>query len=1133
MQNPLDREPNRRRPNISSQLRLIGLSAVAMLVALAIFFGLNLQDVDESIAGNITGVEDSAETYQIKGDYVPGRLILRIRNAYRSQCTANAINVPGLDTQLAQLGVSKTRKNFPQAEVVPPHTFNALGQQMADLSLVYELELDLNSSLSEAIVALRDHPAVEYVEPRYIYEVFYTPDDPFTQYQWYLDTIHAYDAWNQTQGDTNVVIGIIDTGTSFAHEELGGNRVYYNYNDPIDGTDNDNDGFIDNFKGWDFGGASFFGGPDNDPTFVGTGPGMDHGVLVTGPASAEFNNGKGIAGIGLNTRYLPLKASIDQSTGISYGMDAIVYAADRGTNIINLSWGSTAASSYGQDIMTYAAVNKGCLLVAAAGNQHVEQFIYPASYQHVISVAGTEANDLAWDYGNGTGTSFNFLVDISAPARNIMTTAGATGYWSGSTGTSMASPIVCAAAAIVKAKYPTLNNIQAGEVVRVTGSDINGPNPTLADKMGLGRVNLENAVTQASLKSVRIDSIAISDGIDDLANPLDTVDIMGNFINYLDPLQALNITVSSANPDLVEVVQGNANIGGVATLSNFANPSPFRIYVKEDVHTPTTVYLRFGFVDGNYVDYEYKALTIYPTAIQLDANEMVTSINGTGNYGFSDFPSNLTGLGVKYLNKSNIITDGGFLVGISGSKLVDGIRNETGFHNYDFAPTQRPIRTVPGPQANLEASTRFDDRNAGTYKIGLEVDHHAWQYTSAGDDEFIIMEYVIRNENNYPINDAYAGMYAHWNQWGWTISEGNYYSASNAVAAHFNSMEGQFYAGISLLTDQSVNAMTTTDASFDFRKQSKFDALRATATAQSNQSGSVLEFISAGPFNIAAGDSVVVAFALVAASSKTILTDRYNAARSKYHCAIKQRYPTASLGADLSVCDLAGPAQLTGPTGSGYSYLWSTGETTADIFAPATGDYSLTVTNAYGCSAADTVHVNVVSMSNHNISIANQTILTNTPVVFEVTDPQMDLISWQWDFGDGATSNQSAPTHMYTTAGFYDVKVIISNGQCTDTLRQRISVETATSLNTGFASGLQLYPNPVENQLNVRLENDFNGALSLRIYDAGGRLVRQRDMEKLAFSHKEQVATGDLAAGTYVVHLINGRETHTQKIIKR
>src|SRR5690606_30335277 len=124
-----------------------------------------------------------------------------------------------------------------------------------DLSLLYELTHDPSHSLEAVQQVLLATGLVEYVEPLYQRVPLYQPNDPSSDStkttQAYLKVIKAYDAWAVQKGDTNIVIGILDTGFRLTHDEIK-NKIKYNYDDPIDGIDNDGDGLIDNFVGWDF-----------------------------------------------------------------------------------------------------------------------------------------------------------------------------------------------------------------------------------------------------------------------------------------------------------------------------------------------------------------------------------------------------------------------------------------------------------------------------------------------------------------------------------------------------------------------------------------------------------------------------------------------------------------------------------------------------------------------------------------------------------------------------------------------------------------------------------------------------------------------------------------------------------------
>ena len=147
----------------------------------------------------------------------------------------------------------------------------------------------------------------------------YQPNDPSADSvtQYHLKNIQAYLGWAISKGDTNTVIGIVDTGTDWDHPDLQDN-IKHNYADTIDGVDNDNDGYIDNYRGWDL------GENDNDPSSSVSSFGVHHGTGVSGIAAATTDNSKGVAGVGFKCKFLPVKIFNDnnQLTLITYLYEA-------------------------------------------------------------------------------------------------------------------------------------------------------------------------------------------------------------------------------------------------------------------------------------------------------------------------------------------------------------------------------------------------------------------------------------------------------------------------------------------------------------------------------------------------------------------------------------------------------------------------------------------------------------------------------------------------------------------------------------------------------------------------------------------------------------------------------------------
>jgi len=231
--------------------------------------------------------------------------------------------------------------------------------------------------------------------------------------------------------------------------------VAYNHRDTVDGIDNDNDGFIDNYYGWDFGEM------DNDPTYSSNA----HGVHISGIAGATTDNNFGMSGIGFKCKVLPIKV-INDNDQMIYTYEGIIYAVEHDCRVINCSWGSTTfPGQFPLEVIKYATLVKKAIIVAAAGNQNDEIRYYPASFPNVMSVAATNQYDIKWPY-----SSYYYDVDISAPGYSIFSTWPNAGFIY-SNGTSMAAPMVSAAAALVLSHFPQINNLDAIELLR-TSADV-------------------------------------------------------------------------------------------------------------------------------------------------------------------------------------------------------------------------------------------------------------------------------------------------------------------------------------------------------------------------------------------------------------------------------------------------------------------------------------------------------------------------------------------------------------------------------------------------------------------------------------------------------------------------------------
>lgn len=429
--------------------------------------------------------------------YLAGIVNLKIDGNYRTACSENAIAIPELLKVLEELGFESLQKKFPQ--VAPPATeFNAQGLKMADISLIYELRVPESVDVILASKLIAELESVVYAEPKFVSFDQYVPNDSQLNsiMPYHYDNINAYEAWDITLGDTNVVIGITETAINVNHPEFVGN-IKYNYDDPIGNGDEDNDTYEDNFAGWDM--------VDNDNNlFINN---EIHGDAVSAIASASADNNLGYAGIGFKCKFLPVKVGNNSQT-ITHGYEGIQYCVANGCSVVNCSWGNTTYSQVAQDIVTWAAVNNDVVLVASAGNATSTNMYYPASYNYVLSVTGVDQNDL---FNNGVNAPFTYndSVDVSAPGINIYTTATFNGQYLYSPpqgGTSMAAPIVSGIAGLVRSVFPCLTALEVIERIKSTADNIDGltQNVPYAGLIGDGRVNAEMAVSGNPCDPLRV-----------------------------------------------------------------------------------------------------------------------------------------------------------------------------------------------------------------------------------------------------------------------------------------------------------------------------------------------------------------------------------------------------------------------------------------------------------------------------------------------------------------------------------------------------------------------------------------------------------------------------------------------------
>lgn len=826
-----------------------------------------------------------------ESDYIAKTIVIKVNEQYRNACFEDKITNPEILTQLNLLGVVQLKKLFPHASV-PDKKINAQGQAFADLTLIYQLVYANNINIEEAINKLLLSGKLDYAEPKFINKLHLAVNDPFTNQQAYLTKINAYNGWNTSIGDTNVVIGIVDSGTDIDHPDLIGN-LKRNYADPVNGIDDDGDGYTDNYQGWDM------SENDNNPNVDNS----THGSHVSGCAAATTDNAVGVAASGFKCKFLPVKCAAQASTTtIDNGYEGITYAADHGCQIINCSWGGGFFSQMGQDVINYATINKNALVLASAGNDNIDAPGYPAAFQYVTSVAATLNNDSKASFSN-----YNFTVDVSAPGNNIYSTVSNNTYTTMS-GTSMSSPIAAGAAGVIKSHFPSYNALQVGEQLRVTCDDIYtiAANNNYKGRLGKGRINMGNSLTQ-SLPSVRMEPINFTDANDDAFVAGDTVRISGDFLNYLAPTNNCTVVLTAqTNPTYVNIINANFTIGALNTLASTNNNStPFKVIVNPAAPPNAKVLFRLTYTDGStYSDFQTFELIINVDYINVTINDVYTTITSKGRSCYNG-DGQTQGLGFVFRD-SSLAYECGLMIGTSTTKVVNTVRNTTATPDNDFASMNRVSIDNPTVISDFDLSGKFNDNNAvATAKLNIEVKHRSFTWNAPGDMNYVMVQYNIKNTSTTTLNNLYAGIFTDWDIQNYNENRSDQ-NASLKLGYSFATTSTQLYAGVKVLSNTPFNMYAADNitggggglnVADGFDTSEKYQSM-STSRTQAGTTGAgndVINVVSTGPFNVAVGDSVIVAFALIGGEDLTELETGATNAQIRYDAA----FPTITANSEI------------------------------------------------------------------------------------------------------------------------------------------------------------------------------------------------------------------------------------------
>lgn len=977
-------------------------------------------------------------------------------------------------------------QQFPKAED-PEGRVDVYGRPLVDLRPIYRLEFNGDTPVKQVLNLFSGHPAVVYAEPLYDHEMLYTPTDPLAGNQQapYLSQISAYQAWDIQKGNPNLVIAIVDAGLSGTHVEFA-NRIYTNQNDPINNIDDDNNGYIDDFRGWNF------SENNNNPEPTNNG----HGNAVAALAIAQSNNGEFGTGVAINGQLLPVKVFGQRSAGY----EGLYYAAMRGAHVINLSWGRNTGlpSQYEQDVVNFAAINKDAIVTVAAGNIAQEVDYFPAIYDNVISVGHVTPNDVR----EVTGT-YNYSIDLMAPGSGLYGMKRDypnISYGNMDPGSSYASPIVGAAAMLVKSQYPSLNAAQIAEILRVNTDKIDNipANAPYAGKLGTGRLNIYKALQRQVNYSVRAVNPIFTGSRGAYLRGIDTISLKATFRNYLSSISGLRISVVPVTSN-VQVISGQLNaptVPGGASFDNYSQPFTLRTVGNPAMNERAVIKLVYS-NNAGYNDEQYLVFNINNNYLTLTTSSIAASVTNMGAIGYADL-ENRMGIGFQRRGRQ-LLTEAGLLIGVNPQQVSNAVTDTLARDRHFLV--REGLKYVQGLPGETRVTSAYNDSGA-FQPLNLYVRQTSSVFQEAAAAQGMVLQYEITNRSNRTYDSLLVGIFADWdigiptaNRARWdTVNKMGYVQNLTSTpiygaTAVLGSARASYFA-IDILGTFAGNINVLNG----FSLAEKFQALvggrhLAGAAAEGNNVATVT---GTRIYNLAPGQRRKVAFVMAADSGLSRLQVSVASLRSKFRSQNTGAVPQI---AAVQACRNQN-VMLAPSNGANFRFYSDAGLTRML--------HEGRFYNLPPISATRTVYVTNVDSLFESASTPVTVSLVGPTASYNANPPSLNLASggntvtfnagtsnanyWMWTI-NGQTYNVVSPQVTFTDTGHYPVQLVVSGNGCFDTIRGTYVVARITSAKPLASQDLKVYPNPSSGKIGITGSAAIS---SLQLTDLQGKLLDER-----------------------------------------
>jgi serine protease len=746
---------------------------------------------------------------------------------------------------------------------------------------------------------------------------------PVPTREWNITLINAPAVWALGFTGAGIVVGHFDTGVNYTHVDLADHLWINSDETPSNGLDDDGNGYIDDYYGYDF--AS----NDSDPR-----DGAGHGTHTAGTVASDGTAGDS-CGVAPDAQIMSLKVLDDSGNGSESDVwEAIQYAIDNGARVMTFSIGWMHSWSPDRTAWRNAfesALAAGLVAAVAAGNEgtsgpapdnvrtpgdvpppwlHPDQSL-AGGLCDVVTVGATNSGDAIASFSSRGPVTWQSISpwldypwnpemglldpDVSAPGVDVTSCAyyNNTGYLSGYSGTSMACPHVAGLMALMLSKNPTMSPAQVDQIIETTAVDLGAVGKD--NTFGAGRINCLDAINLVPTSSspyIFKQSHVVDDwrgNNDGRMDPGETVDLVVTLRN--SGLDANNVQAVLRESDpYVTITDSAATFGNMLTGQTADNASHPYIIVVEDsacdgYQVPFNLYIT---ADGSYENTVSFSLTIgvMPPDFQThDVGNVRLSVTGLGAFGFTVVGG--PGDGFEYPKYTDQLYHGSVAAGNSASYVVDAHFNTSGGDTDWETILCQGLEFGQTVYSDQDGWVRYDDAGHST-PHNLEITQDSWAWAAAPHNDYVIIKYTMKNAGSSALNGMYLGDFADFDMGADYTSNYVGTDPGRRLVYMYSSASGP-YVGLKLLDPTTAANLSAIDHDLyvypgtEMSEQTKINFLNATLSfSQSNRAYDWSCMLSAGPFDLAPGDSEVVAVAILGGNNLSDLQDNADDAQDIY-----------------------------------------------------------------------------------------------------------------------------------------------------------------------------------------------------------------------------------------------------------